>query len=135
MIEDAGGRVVAIDTCLGARHYDGLVAENASDPMRAVAERYLTKASCARMEGIEERVERLKRLAADSGADGVIYSLVKFCDTHLYDVPSMQDACRRAGIPFLFLENDYEWSGLGQMKTRVEAFLAMAGERGATSNV
>jgi benzoyl-CoA reductase/2-hydroxyglutaryl-CoA dehydratase subunit BcrC/BadD/HgdB len=135
MIEDAGGRVVATDTCLGVRHFGGLVEENASDPLRALAERYLVEVSCPRMEGIDERTRRLQQLASDCAADAVIYSTVKFCDLHLYDVPYMQDAFKQAKMPFLYLENDYEWSGLGQMKTRVEAFLAMTGERGETSNV
>jgi benzoyl-CoA reductase/2-hydroxyglutaryl-CoA dehydratase subunit BcrC/BadD/HgdB len=135
MIEDAGGRVVAVDTCLGVRHFDGLVKEDAPDPMRALAERYLVEVSCPRMEGIDERTRRLQQLAIDCAADAVIYSTVKFCDLHLYDVPYMQDEFKRTGTPYLYLENDYEWSGLGQMKTRVEAFLAMTGERGATSHV
>lgn len=135
MIENSGGRVVAIDTCLGVRHFNGLVEENSPDPLRALAERYLVEVSCPRMEGIDERALRLKQLASDCAADAVIYSTVKFCDLHLYDVPHMQDEFKRATIPYLHIENDYEWSGLGQMQTRVEAFLAMTGERGATSHV
>jgi benzoyl-CoA reductase/2-hydroxyglutaryl-CoA dehydratase subunit BcrC/BadD/HgdB len=135
MIENCGGRVVAIDTCLGVRHYGGLIEENASDPMRALAERYLVEVSCPRMEGIDERTRRLQQLAGDCSADAVIYTAVKFCDLHLYDVPFMQDEFKQAGTPYLYLENDYEWSGLGQMRTRVEAFLAMTGERGAASHV
>lgn len=130
LVEDLGARVVVLDTCIGERHYDTLVENNSADPMLALAERYLKKASCARMEGIEERLQRLKQSASGGGADGVIYSAVKFCDTYLYDAPLMQEGFRQAGIPFLFLENDYEWTGLEQVKTRVEAFLAMTGERG-----
>jgi benzoyl-CoA reductase/2-hydroxyglutaryl-CoA dehydratase subunit BcrC/BadD/HgdB len=100
--------------------------------MMALAERYLRKPTCARMEGIEERVERMKDMAADAKADGVICSTVKFCDTYLYDVPTMHARCEAAGIPFLFLEHDYAWTGLEQMKTRVEAFLTVtAGRRSA----
>ncbi|UCD57350.1 MAG: 2-hydroxyacyl-CoA dehydratase [Candidatus Hydrogenedentota bacterium] len=129
LIEDSGARVVAMDTCIGSRHYDGLVKEDSQDPMLALAERYLMRPSCARMEGIEERFQYLKRLVNDSMADGVIYSMVKFCDHHMYEVPLMRNTFEDAGIPFLFIENDYEWAGLEQMRTRVEAFLAMAGER------
>ncbi len=132
LIENAGGRVVVLDTCTGTRHYDTLVKENSPDPMMALGERYLQKASCARMEGIEERCERMKNLAAGSDADGIVCSTVKFCDTYLYDIPTMHAECEAAGIPFLFLENDYAWTGLEQMKTRVEAFLAMTeGRRSA----
>ncbi len=129
LIEDSGARVAALDTCIGTRHYDTLVDANSSDPMLAIAERYLQKAPCARMDGIEDRIVRLEELADESRADGVIYSTVKFCDAFLYDAPTIHERFDRAGIPLLLIENDYEWSGLEQMKTRVEAFTAMIGER------
>ena len=77
------------------------------------------------MPGLERRFEYLKELVESSGAAGVIYSTVKFCDSHLYDLPLLDKDLRQAGIPFLWLENDYEWTGLGQLRTRVEAFLEM----------
>jgi len=131
LVEDLGGHVVALDSCIGARHYETLVNADSKDPMLALAERTLGKASCARMEGMEERFQRLKKLASDTGANGVIYSTLKSCDMYLYEEPLMRMNCEDAGLSFLFLENDYEWTGLEQMKTRVEAFLAMIGERGA----
>jgi benzoyl-CoA reductase/2-hydroxyglutaryl-CoA dehydratase subunit BcrC/BadD/HgdB len=135
LIRNAGGRIAAIDTCLGARHFDSLVQENTPDPLRALAERYLTRASCPRMEGISERASRLREMACKTRSGGIIYSSVKFCDSHLYDVPFLQERFREEGIPFLFLENDYEWSGLGQMKVRVEAFLALIREKEGSSHV
>jgi len=135
LIRDAGGRVAAIDTCLGARHFDGLVEENSEEPMRALAKRYLTRASCPRMEGIGERAARLRETVSRTRSGGIIYSSVKFCDSHLYDIAFLQDRFREEGVPFLFLENDYEWSGLGQMKVRVEAFLALIREKEAASHV
>ncbi len=131
LIAESGARVGALDTCVGVRHYDTLVKVNSPDPMLALAERYLLKAPCARMQGIEDRFRLLEELADGCRADGVIYSTVKFCDAFLYDAPSMRERFEHSGIPFLFLENDYEWGGLEQMKTRVEAFIAMLGERGS----
>lgn len=129
VIEELGGRVVVLDSCIGARHYERLVRSRTGDPFRALAERYLEKASCARLEGIEERFQRLKRLAVDSDADGILYSTMKFCDAYLYEAPLLRMTSEDAGISFLFLENDYAGSGLEQVRTRVEAFLAVAGER------
>ena len=122
MIEELGGRVVALDTCTGLRHYETLVEEDAADPMLALAARYLTKPSCPRMEGLEERFEYLQKLADQARADGIVFSCVKFCDPLIYDIPMMSNWFRGVGIPFLFLENDYTWSGSGQMKTRLQAF-------------
>jgi benzoyl-CoA reductase/2-hydroxyglutaryl-CoA dehydratase subunit BcrC/BadD/HgdB len=129
LVEDLGGRLVALDTCIGARHYDMLVEENSTDPLTALARRYLQKPSCARMEGIEQRFQRLKRLASDSSAGGVIFSTVKFCEYYVYEVSLMRTTFEEAGIPFLSLENDYEWSGIEQARTRVETFLTIVGGR------
>jgi benzoyl-CoA reductase/2-hydroxyglutaryl-CoA dehydratase subunit BcrC/BadD/HgdB len=125
LIEDSGAHIVALDTCFGVRHYDLLVEENTGEPMLALATRYLLRSPCPRMHGLERRFEYLKGLFESSGAAGVIYSTVKFCDSHLYDLPLLEEDLRQAGIPFLWLENDYEWTGLGQLRTRVEAFLEM----------
>jgi benzoyl-CoA reductase/2-hydroxyglutaryl-CoA dehydratase subunit BcrC/BadD/HgdB len=123
MIEGAGGRVAALDTCTGARHWEGLVAEGSPDPMRAVAERYLTRPPCSRMEGIGRRIDWLVKLATTTRADGVVLSTVKYCDAWLYDLPLATESLESAGIRVLALENDYEWSGSGQIKTRIEAFV------------
>jgi len=122
MIEELGGRVVALDTCTGLRHYETLVEEDAADPMLALAARYLARPSCPRMEGLEERFERLQKLADHARADGIVFSCVKFCDPLIYDIPMMSSWFRGVGISFLYLENDYTWSGSGQTKTRLQAF-------------
>jgi benzoyl-CoA reductase/2-hydroxyglutaryl-CoA dehydratase subunit BcrC/BadD/HgdB len=122
IIEELGARVVVLDTCIGLRHYETPVEEDAADPMLALATRYLTRPSCPRMEGLEERFEYLAKLAEEAEVDGIVYSCVKFCDPLIYDIPMMSSWFRSAGIPFLFLENDYTWSGSGQLKTRLQAF-------------
>lgn len=130
MIEGAGGSVVALDTCMGVRHYEGLVAEGSPDPLHAIAQRYLTRPPCSRMEGINERIDWLMGLAEASRADGVVLSTVKYCDSWLYDRPLLTESLEGAGIGVLTLENDYEWSGTGQMRTRIEAFLETVAEGG-----
>jgi benzoyl-CoA reductase/2-hydroxyglutaryl-CoA dehydratase subunit BcrC/BadD/HgdB len=47
----------------------------------------------------------------------------------MHEEPLLRTTCVDTGIPFLFLDNDYEWTGVEQMKTGVEAFMAMAGGR------
>ena len=90
--------------------------------MLALATRYLTKPSCPRMEGLEERFEYLEKLAEEAGADGIVHSCIKFCDPLIYEIPMLSDRFRNAGIPFLYLENDHTWSGSGQLRTRLQAF-------------
>jgi benzoyl-CoA reductase/2-hydroxyglutaryl-CoA dehydratase subunit BcrC/BadD/HgdB len=121
-LENAGADVVALDTCIGLRHYEGFV-EEASDQISALARRYLTRRACARMEGLERQIRYMKKLADDTRADGIVYCTLKFCDPCLYDVPLISSTIRELGLPILWLEDDYASSSLGQMRTRIAAFL------------
>jgi len=124
-IEKAGAHVVALDTCMGLRHYAGSVEEDAPDPFLALAKRYLTRPGCARMEGFEQRARWMKTLAEEAGADGIVFCSLKFCGPCVYDIPMMSNRFRQLGIPFFCLEHDYEWSGIEQLRNRVEAFLEL----------
>jgi benzoyl-CoA reductase/2-hydroxyglutaryl-CoA dehydratase subunit BcrC/BadD/HgdB len=123
-IERAGACVVALDTCIGMRNYEQCV-EDGSDPIAALARRYLAGPTCARMEGLEQRIRRIEELVRDARADGVVYCSLKFCDPCLYDAPLISRAFREQGIPLLWLEDDYASSSLGQTRTRIEAFLEL----------
>lgn len=129
MIEGAGARLTGFDTCFGLRHYGTLVREGSPEPFEAIAERYLMRPPCPRMEGVKDQVEHLKRLAARTGADGVIISAVKYCDQIFYQLPLLKEGIEDMGLPVLILENDYEWSGLEKARIRVEAFLEMIAQR------
>jgi benzoyl-CoA reductase/2-hydroxyglutaryl-CoA dehydratase subunit BcrC/BadD/HgdB len=113
------------------RHFDYLVEEDTKEPYLALARGYLNRPGCSRMAGLEERLAETMKLAKDYAVDGAVYTSVKFCDQHLSDAPYFAEKLKEAGIPMLFLENDYTWSTIGQLKTRVEAFIEMldAGRR------
>ncbi len=125
MIEGRKAKIVAFDTCFGVKHYETQVLERTIDPFTAIAERYLTRPPCPRMEGITHQVEYLTSLVKDTRADGVIITPVKYCDQILYNLPLLQEGIKALGIPVLVLENDYEWSDPEKARTKVEAFLEM----------
>jgi len=128
LIEESGAQVAALDLCIGPRHYDTLVEEDTADPFQALAHRYLTRTACARMMGFEEHYLHLKNLCEQHAAQGIICTNVKYCDPLLYHIPLIEQRFRGQGLPFLGLENDYTWDDLGQIRTRVETFIAMAPE-------
>ena len=125
LIEAAGADVAAADLCTAMRYFDHPVEDNNDDPYLALAQRYLGKLRCARMTGLAEHLAELKELVKTYAADGVVYTSVKFCDQHLYDAPYLAEKLRDEKIPVLFLENDYTWGNIGQLKTRIEAFVEM----------
>ena len=124
-IERAGARVVALDTCLGLRHYTGAVGEDTADPFLALARRYLTKPGCARMQGLEERLRWTQQVADEARADGIVFCSVKFCGPCVYDVPMLSESCSTVGIPLLWLELDYGGTGLDQVKGQIDSFVEL----------
>jgi benzoyl-CoA reductase/2-hydroxyglutaryl-CoA dehydratase subunit BcrC/BadD/HgdB len=72
-----------------------------------------------------ERIGHIMQMAEDYQADGVIYSVLKFCQTYQYDFPHLEATLKEQGIPLLRLEREQHFSGAGQLKTRVQAFLEM----------
>lgn len=121
VIEDLGGWIVTDDLCMGSRYFRGEVKAG-DDPLRALAERYLTKPLCPRMHPAMDRVRYLQQLAQEFQVDGVIHQTLKFCDLHAAQFLVSKAGLDEIGIPVLNLEREYALSGQGQIKTRVSAF-------------
>jgi len=57
--------------------------------------------------------------------DGVIYLQLKYCDPAILEFPTYRRAFEEADIPVLRLERDHGAGALGQLQTRVQAFVEM----------
>jgi benzoyl-CoA reductase subunit C len=121
VIEDLGAIVVAEDLCCGSRYIGDLV-EIDGNPIEALAKRYLTKAQCPRMRPPTERHARIREIIKAYKVDGVIYQIIKFCNLIGEDYPILRNAIKDLDIPILVLNREYSLAGLGQMKTRIQAF-------------
>ena len=124
MVESSGATAVVFDTCLGLKHYEEPVSKQ-TDPIQALAQRYLLRPPCSRMPGYSERLERIGRLVDEYSINGVIQANSKFCDFGMFETPQMEGFLKDKGLPFLALEHDYYWSDAGRTQVRVEAFLEM----------
>lgn len=123
-IEDQGAQVVADDLCTGSRFWS-FQLDLSKEPLEALSSAYLNSVPCARMIDRSERIDHIVRMVEDYRVDGVIYSVLKFCQTYQYDFPHLEAALKKRGIPLLRLEREQHFSGAGQLKTRVQAFLEM----------
>ena len=126
-IEDCGLDVVDEDMCSGGRFF-ALEVDNTVDVLTDLARAYLNRAPCARMMRLPDRVQYITAAAQASGARGVVHYALKFCDTYLYDAPELKKHLTDAGLRTLFLEGDGTLGGLGQLKTRIEAFAEVLGD-------
>ncbi|MGD0232534.1 MAG: 2-hydroxyacyl-CoA dehydratase family protein, partial [Syntrophorhabdales bacterium] len=125
IIEEAGGVIVALDSCSGMKPYAALIAEGTGDPVRAMAARYLL-IPCSCMTPNTRRLSEIERLIQKFKPDAVIDVVLQAC--HSYNIESIKvgEAVReRHGLPFLKIVTDYSQSDVGQIRTRVEALLEM----------
>ena len=124
-IEDNGGVVVTFENCGGAKSVDRLVEEDAEDIYEAIAKRYLS-IGCSVMTPNPNRIELLGRLIDEYQVDGVVEMILQAC--HTYNVESL--GIRRfvndeKHKPFISVETDYSQADIGQLNTRIAAFIEM----------
>jgi benzoyl-CoA reductase/2-hydroxyglutaryl-CoA dehydratase subunit BcrC/BadD/HgdB len=62
-----------------------------------------------------------------SGARGVVFYVVKFCEPELFDLPDLRRELQEAGVPSMTVEVDLNDPLSQQIRTRLEAFLEMIG--------
>ena len=124
-IEDNGGHVVVFENCSGAKSFDKLVDEDAPDIYRAIAERYLS-IGCSVMTPNPNRLELLGRLIDEYRVDAVVEITLQAC--HTYNVESYyikRFVNEVKGIPYMAVETDYSTADIGQLNTRMAAFIEM----------
>jgi benzoyl-CoA reductase/2-hydroxyglutaryl-CoA dehydratase subunit BcrC/BadD/HgdB len=127
VIEDAGALVVADGYCFGSLQYEHAVGSD-PDPLRGIADRYLDKIPCPRMfDAYPERYRQIVGAAREFGVQGIIIQTMKFCDTWGVESNVFQNNLRKEGFPVLRLEREYALGGVGQLKTRIQAFLEAMG--------
>ena len=127
MVESLGAIFVVDDHCTGSRYFWNEVTPN-QNPLEAIASRYVERVPCPSKDWPERtRMEHIKKLAQDWEVQGAIVIQQKFCDPHELDIPATIESLKQIGIPAQFLEFDVTVP-VGQLKTRVEAFLEMLRE-------
>ncbi len=125
LIEDAGAMVVQDNLCTGARTLRLMVPEDV-DPMEGLTQRYFTSFFCpTKHQGSRAHEETLLREVQESGAQGVIFLLYKYCEAHYFDYPDLKAALESKGIPCLLLDVEDPSQSLGQLKIRLQAFVEM----------
>lgn len=129
VIEDQGGLVVTDSTCFGTRVMWVEVNEASEDPVKALAQYYVAdRPSCPRMYGEHDnRAQYVKEMAREFKVDGIIGERLMFCDQWLVEHYMLDQDLKADGIPFLKLDREYITSGIGQLRTRVQAFLETMG--------
>ena len=119
-----GGVVAADDlACCGRRLYPPRLPESYA-PFHRMANCILSAPpDSTRGSSIQDRREHLLRLVEASGAKGVVFYDVKFCEPELFYLPALRRGLQEAGVRSLTIEVDINDPLSHQIVTRLEAFL------------
>ncbi|MFX1419273.1 MAG: 2-hydroxyacyl-CoA dehydratase subunit D [Promethearchaeota archaeon] len=120
-LESLGFHIIIDDLCIGTKYFCNNVNEN-EEPIKSLAEYHLNKPIYSTKFPSYKRFDVLKDLAQQFNVDGVINIAQKFCEPILYDHPYFNKKFKELGIPYLFIEIEYNRESYKQLITRFEAF-------------
>ena len=129
------GVLVADELCSSERLlYDpvGVDEWSMDDMLNAIGERYLMASTCpcfTSNDGNEDRINWLLNKVKEWNVQGVIYYVVRGCMLYAMEYTRVKRVLDRANIPVYYLDTEYTREDVGQLKTRVEAFLEMLNAR------
>jgi bcr-type benzoyl-CoA reductase subunit C len=132
LVEECGAHVVMDDLCTGSRFFWQDVDET-EDPFDGLVRRYLDihcprtlkPQAGEREEDLENRFGYIRRFIEDWEAAGAIFYIVRYCDTCELEGPDLKEYLNGLYLPVLMIEDDYSTSTMGQLRTRIQAFLEM----------
>ncbi len=127
-LAEAGAFVVADDYTVLRRRIARLQPEDvADDPFDTLVDLYFSLPPCSTRAGlVDHRRNYLTHLYRKSGAKGVVFHNVKFCEPEMFDLPHLKKRFAAENIPVLYMESELEAELSGQTVTRLEAFVEMA---------
>jgi len=133
LVEEASpqGVLVADELCSSDRILNdpvGVDEWTMDDMLNAISERYLMASTCpcfTSEDGNEDRINWLLNKVKEWRVGGVIYYVVRGCMLYAMEYSRVKKVLDRINIPVYYLDTEYTREDVGQMKTRVEAFLEM----------
>jgi len=129
IVEKSGAAIVCEESCVGTRSLTGgteIKGGSLDDLLESISERQL-KVNCACFTPNDERPDDIINLAKEYKADGVIQYVLQFCQPFSIESVKVQRALEKSGISSISIESDYSMEDVGQLQTRIEAFLEVIG--------
>jgi benzoyl-CoA reductase/2-hydroxyglutaryl-CoA dehydratase subunit BcrC/BadD/HgdB len=127
IIETSGAVIVGEESCVGERGIRNLTddaGQSVEALMEAIVDRYF-KIDCAIFTPNPDRLAHIEEMVRAYKADGVIHYGLLFCQPYLMESIPVAKALEDKGIPTLRIDSDYSMEDVGQLKTRIEAFVEM----------
>ncbi len=125
IVESGGAVIVGEESCVGERGVRWLAdtkGESLDEMIDSLTERYFN-IDCAVFTPNPSRSEYLQEMGDKLNAQGAIHYNLQFCQPYIMESAMMEKNVESSGLPMLRLETDYSQEDIGQLKTRVEAFV------------
>lgn len=125
VVETSGAVIVGEESCVGERGTRNLTNDSGKtveEMMDAIVDRYF-KVDCAIFTPNPDRLEHIQEMVAATRADGVIHYGLQFCQPYIMESIPVEKTLKGKSIPTLCIETDYSIEDMGQLKTRIEAFI------------
>jgi len=127
-VESTGAFVCADRYCYGSfPGRDPIMLTEDEDALTQVCRQYMYRGQCPRYMDQAKMIGRreyVAKLAKEYDADGIIYEQVKFCDPWAYErMMGSHILHDDYGYQVLSIDRPYNVSGVGQLRTRIQAFI------------
>lgn len=91
--------------------------------VQGVTEYLFNPASCCCIYNPDnDRHEYLLQKVKESGADGVLFWYIKFCEPDAFDRPQLMQRLKEEGIPTAFIDLELTMTNFDAVRTRIDAF-------------
>lgn len=120
--------VVADDLAQETRLFRSDVLQTSKDPLENLARYWSTMEGCSLLYDPEKkRCDMIIDAVKQTGAQGVLFCMTKFCDPEEFDYPIFKKKLEANHIPHVYIETDLELENDEQARTRIQAFAEMIG--------
>lgn len=124
-IEDNGAYVVAFENCSVAKAVDELVDEENTDVYDALSRKYLS-IGCSCMTPNPNRIKLLNKMIDEYKVDAVVDVILTACHTYNVETLSIKRFVNNEkNKPYMSVETDFSTNDIGQLNTRMAAFIEM----------
>jgi benzoyl-CoA reductase/2-hydroxyglutaryl-CoA dehydratase subunit BcrC/BadD/HgdB len=125
IVEQGGAVVVGEESCVGERGQRNLVdatGDTLDELMDRLVDRYF-QIDCAIYTPNPERRQHTLAMQRSLHADGVIHYALQFCTPYQMEAFSLERHLEGENVPVLRIDTDYGAEDVGQLRTRIEAFV------------
>ncbi len=120
------GCLVAMDDLdTASRYFARTVDASQADPVYALAKCYINLPNFPRMTSWHEQAQQVIKWVRDYDVDGVIIFPQRYCYPQMYRIPVLAEQLKEAAIPHITIEREYHLADVGQLRTRIGAFVEL----------